>query len=92
VAEDGAEALELLQRTGFDLVVTDIQMPRVDGFTLVRRVRESAALRRLPIVVVSQYGRSEDLQRAASLGADRYLVKSSFRPEALVEVARELAD
>jgi CheY-like chemotaxis protein/chemotaxis signal transduction protein len=89
-ADDGAEGLSLLHRRGVDLVITDIQMPRMDGLALVRRIREVPAWQRLPIIVVSQYGRREDLQKAASAGADRYIVKSSFEPQQLVDMVAEL--
>jgi chemotaxis protein histidine kinase CheA/CheY-like chemotaxis protein len=91
-AEDGSEGLEALRQEAADLVVTDIQMPKMDGLTLIRRLRETAAWRRLPVIVVSQYGRKEDLQKAAALGADRYIVKSNFEPQRLLEMIRELVD
>ena len=89
-ADDGAEALALMHRRAVDLVISDIQMPRMDGLTLIRRIRVVPAWQRLPIIVVSQYGRRDDLQKAASAGADRYLVKSSFQPTQLVGMVAEL--
>jgi len=91
-AEDGGEALQALQKEPADIVITDIQMPGMDGLTLIRRLREAAQWRRLPIVVVSQYGRKEDLQKAAALGADRYVVKSSFDPQRFLEIVKELVE
>ncbi len=91
-AEDGVQALERLAQGGVELVVLDIQMPRMDGLTLVSRVRESAAFRHLPLIVVSQYGRKEDLHKAAALGADRYIVKATFEPGRFVEMVRELLE
>lgn len=90
VADDGVDALAMIERRTPDLVVTDVQMPRMDGLTLIRRIRERAAWRRLPIIVVSQYGRQEDLQKAAALGADRYVVKSAFKPEEFIAIIDEL--
>jgi two-component system chemotaxis sensor kinase CheA len=91
-AEDGGEALVALQKEPADVVITDIQMPGMDGLTLIRRLREAAEWRRLPIIVVSQYGRKEDLQKAAALGADRYVVKSSFDAQRFLEMVKELAE
>jgi two-component system, chemotaxis family, sensor kinase CheA len=91
-AQDGGEALAALQKQPADLVVTDIQMPRMDGLTLIRRLRETAEWRRLPIIVVSQYGRREDLRKAAALGADRYVVKSSFDAQRFLEMVKELGE
>ena len=90
VAVDGADALEKATAYKPDLLVLDIQMPRMDGLTLVRRIREVPAWARLPVIVVSQYGRRDDLQKAASAGADRYIVKSSFEPRQLVDMVAEL--
>lgn len=90
VADDGVDALAMIEKQPPDLVVTDVQMPRMDGLTLIRRIRERAAWRRLPIIVVSQYGRQEDLHKAAALGADRYVVKSAFKPEEFVAIIDEL--
>ncbi|HBL32085.1 MAG TPA: hybrid sensor histidine kinase/response regulator, partial [Acidobacteria bacterium] len=92
VAEDGAEALATLDQRLVDLVVTDIQMPHMDGLTLIRKIRERASWDRLPIVVVSQYGRQDDLQKAAALGADRYIVKSAFQAEQLLAIVEELLE
>jgi chemotaxis protein histidine kinase CheA/CheY-like chemotaxis protein len=89
-ADDGADGLALLHRRAVDLVITDIQMPRMDGLTLLRRIREVPAWQRLPVIVVSQYGRRDDLQKAAAAGADRYIVKSSFEPKVLTEMVAEL--
>lgn len=90
VADDGVDALALMEKRTPDLVVTDVQMPRMDGLTLIRRIRERAAWKRLPIVVVSQYGRQDDLQKAAALGADRYVVKSAFKPDEFIGIIGEL--
>jgi two-component system chemotaxis sensor kinase CheA len=89
-ADDGVDALAQMEIRAPDLVVTDVQMPRMDGLTLVRRIRERASWRRLPIVVVSQYGRQEDLQKAAALGADRYIVKSAFQAQEFIAVIGDL--
>ncbi len=78
VATDGVEALERLSRLSFDLILSDVQMPRVDGLALVRAVRQDARLKGLPVVLVSSLDSAE--QRAAGLeaGADAYLSKAEF--------------
>jgi two-component system chemotaxis response regulator CheY len=62
----------------------------MDGLALLRRIREMPAWQRLPVVVVSQYGRQDDLRKAAAAGADRYIVKSTFEPRHLTETVGEL--
>lgn len=85
-AVDGRQALEKLGATRPSLVITDLQMPVMDGFTFVRAVRDGERDRDLPIVVVSTLGAEADRRQAAHAGADAYLRKSELGREALLEV------
>jgi two-component system, chemotaxis family, sensor kinase CheA len=82
-AVDGSDAWEAIQRDPPDLVLTDLDMPVMDGFALVQRIRSVAALRELPVIVLSTRGAEQDKRRAMEAGADAYLVKSSMRAEEL---------
>ncbi|AKF07305.1 hybrid sensor histidine kinase/response regulator [Sandaracinus amylolyticus] len=75
-AVDGRSALELIASSKPDLVLTDLDMPVVDGFELLRRVRAEPAWSSLPVIVLSTRWAPADLQRASELGADAYLVKN----------------
>jgi two-component system chemotaxis response regulator CheY len=88
-AESGFEALRLLPRFAFDLIVTDINMPDINGLELLSFVRSNDRYREIPLVVVSTEGSDRDRDKGLGLGADHYLVKP-FDPEALREVARDL--
>jgi two-component system chemotaxis response regulator CheY len=90
-AATGFEALRLLPRESFDLIVTDINMPDINGLELVSFVRNNAAYRDIPLVIVSTEGSERDRDKGVGLGADAYLVKP-FEPEALRDVVRELLD
>ncbi|WP_419571471.1 hybrid sensor histidine kinase/response regulator [Rheinheimera sp.] len=90
VAVDGLEGWTMLRAEAFDLVVTDIDMPKMDGIELVRLVRSDARLNRLPVIVVSYKDRDEDKNRGLEAGADYYLAKSSFHDESLLEAVRLL--
>jgi two-component system chemotaxis response regulator CheY len=83
----GFEALKILPRNQFDLIITDINMPDINGLELIRFVRESPIHGKVPLVIISTDGAERDRDRGLKLGADAYLVKP-FAPEALVEVAR----
>ncbi len=83
-ASDGVQAYELLQREPFDLLLTDLQMPRMDGFKLCAQVRKDARLKNLPIVVMSTLDTPETKRMALDAGADAYLVKASFAADTLV--------
>ena len=78
VAVDGLEALTILRSEKIDLVITDIQMPRLDGFGLLEEIKKDQRLTHLPVIIVSSVDRREDQQRGLSLGADAYIVKRKF--------------
>lgn len=85
-ADDGASALESIQQAEPDLLISDIEMPRMNGFDLLSEVRRRS--QRLPIVMLSTRGSVEDRKRATRLGANAYLVKTEFHSESLLEVVR----
>jgi chemotaxis protein histidine kinase CheA/ActR/RegA family two-component response regulator len=85
-AEDGQRALLVLEEFAADVVITDVEMPNVDGIELIWRVRADARWSQLPIVVLSTRGSVEDKQRAVTAGANAYLVKTEFSESALREV------
>jgi len=87
----GFEALRHLPRERFDLIVTDINMPDINGLELVSFVKSNAAYRDIPLVIVSTEGSERDRDKGIGLGADAYLVKP-FEPEALRDIARRLLE
>jgi two-component system chemotaxis sensor kinase CheA len=89
-AENGLDALEKLRQHEFDLVVTDIHMPHMDGFALTEEIRTSATTCSLPVVVVTSLDRDEDRQRGLEAGADAYLIKSNFDQRILVDTIEML--
>jgi two-component system chemotaxis response regulator CheY len=88
-ASSGFEALRYLPREDFDLVVTDINMPDINGLELVSFVKTNSRYRSIPLVIVSTESSERDRDKGMGLGADAYLVKP-FEPEALRQVARDL--
>jgi len=89
-AVDGAEALGALASESFDLVVSDVEMPRMSGFDLTAKIRADKRLRSLPVVLVTALESRQDRERGADVGANAYLVKSSFDQGNLLEVVRRL--
>jgi len=90
-ATDGIQALEMLKEHEFDMVVSDIDMPRMSGFTLTEKIRADNRLQKLRIVLVTSLDSPEDRKHGISVGADAYIVKSSFEKENLLMIIRELA-
>lgn len=87
----GFEALRQLPRDRYDLVVTDINMPDINGLELVSFVKSNDAYRDIPLLIVSTEGSERDRDKGLQLGADAYLVKP-FDPEELRETVRTLLD
>lgn len=90
VAVDGMEGWNTLRSEAFDLLITDIDMPRMDGIELVTLVRRDSRLQALPVMVVSYKDREEDRRRGLDAGADYYLAKASFHDDALLDAVAEL--
>ena len=90
-AESGFEALRLLPRQSYDLILTDINMPDINGLELVAFVKKNDAYRSIPLLIVSTEGSDRDRDKGLALGADAYLVKP-FHPEDLRRIARDLLD
>ncbi|WP_352723726.1 hybrid sensor histidine kinase/response regulator [Mesorhizobium sp. C264A] len=90
VAVDGMDGWNAVRSGPFDLVVTDIDMPRMDGIELVSLIRKDADLKNTPIMIVSYKDREEDRARGLDAGADYYLTKSSFQDEALIHAVVDM--
>jgi len=90
VAVDGVEAWTALKSEDVDLVVSDVDMPRMDGFELTSRIRADRRLADLPVVLVTALEAREDKERGIEVGANAYIVKSSFDQSNLLEIIRRL--
>ena len=90
VAADGMEAWTALKSGKFDLVVSDVDMPRMDGFELTSRVRADKKLAELPVILVTALEAREDKERGIDVGANAYMIKSSFDQSNLLEIIRRL--
>jgi len=89
-AVDGAEAYATLRTDHFDLVVSDVEMPRMDGFELTQSIRRDERLKDLPVVLVTARETREDRERGIDAGANAYIVKSSFDQTNLLSVMERL--
>ena len=90
IAVDGMDGWNAVRTGQFNLVVTDIDMPRMDGFELVGMIKKDPVLKSLPVMIVSYKDREEDRLRGLDAGADYYLTKGSFHDETLIRAVVDL--
>jgi two-component system, chemotaxis family, sensor histidine kinase and response regulator WspE len=90
VAVDGMDGWNALRNGEFDLVISDVDMPRMNGIDLVRSIKQDPRLRGIPVMIVSYKDREEDRMRGLDAGADYYLTKSDFHDEQLVRAVGDL--
>ncbi|QQS35466.1 MAG: response regulator [Ignavibacteriales bacterium] len=87
---DGMEALEKLPAEKIDLIITDLNMPNLDGFELIKSIRENPELKEIPIIILSSLSGSEEIEKGLSSGANSYIIKP-FDPKRIVyEVSKYL--
>jgi two-component system chemotaxis sensor kinase CheA len=89
-AVDGVEAFTALKEGHFDLVVSDIEMPRMNGFDLTAKIRSDEKLADMPLILVTSLSDPKDRERGIEVGADAYMVKSSFDQSNLLDVVQRL--
>lgn len=90
-SSDGMEALEVLPSEKVDLLITDLNMPNIDGFELIRVVRNTPEYNDLPIIILSSMASNEDITKGIDLGANSYLVKPFHKKRIQYEVAKYLS-
>lgn len=90
IAVDGMDALMQLRSEAADLVVSDVEMPRIDGFSLLKELKKDRTLAHIPVILCTSLRRDEDLERGYSLGAEAYLVKQKFDHRELLETIEQI--
>jgi two-component system chemotaxis response regulator CheY len=88
-ADDGIVGLKKLAQSRFDLIITDINMPIMDGLKLVRKIRSDERHKDVPVIVITTEGSREDRERAMALGASAYITKPIQAPQ-VIETVKEL--
>ena len=88
-AVDGQEGLDMLEEKDYDLVILDINMPKVDGFQFLETIRGNEKHQKIPVVMLTTEGQDDDRNKALKLGATDYMVKP-FKPTELIEKANQI--
>ncbi len=90
MAVNGVDAWNAIRTSRYDLVISDIDMPRMDGIELVKRIKNHPTLHSTPVIIVSYKDRDRDRIQGLDAGADYYLTKSSFQDDTLVNAVLDL--
>ena len=90
IATDGVEALECLRQKDWDLVIADVDMPRMNGFDLTQRIRADEHFRDVPVIIVTSRDTADDRRRGFEAGADAYVLKREFDQGQLLDTVRRL--
>lgn len=88
IASNGQAVLDILATFTPDIIILDLVMPKKDGFTVLEEIKKDPKLKSIPVIVASNLGQHEDLERAKALGAVDYLIKSDMSMSGLVEKIR----
>jgi two-component system chemotaxis sensor kinase CheA len=90
VAVNGKEAWDLIQSKKFSMLITDVNMPIMDGFELTQRVKQSEKYNTLPVIIVTSLGSDNEKRRGIEVGANAYIVKSEFESSVLLQTVSQL--
>ncbi|MDO8633158.1 MAG: response regulator [bacterium] len=90
VAEDGEKGLKSLEGAMPDLVLLDIVLPKQNGWEVLSKIRQNDRFKGLKVVLLSNLGQKEEIEKGLSLGADRYLIKAHFTPTQVVQEIQKL--
>jgi DNA-binding response OmpR family regulator len=90
LAKDGVQALSLVKKEKPVLVILDIVLPHIDGWQVLKQIKEIEAVKGLKIVILSNLSQKEEVEKGLSLGADKYLIKSDYTPSRVVEEIKKL--
>jgi len=89
-AVDGEEGIKKVKEEKPDLVLLDLILPGIDGFEVLSRTKEDPALSQIPVIILSNLGQKEDVERGLGLGAIDYLIKAHFTPGEIIEKIRAI--
>lgn len=90
VAKDGSEALTLLKKTKPDLVILDIVLPHIDGWQILKEIKDNESLAKAKIIILSNLGQKEEVEKGLQLGATKYLIKSDYTPSEVIQEIKKL--
>jgi DNA-binding response OmpR family regulator len=90
IASDGIVGIKILKKQKSDIILLDIVMPKIDGFNVLKMIKEDSELKKIPVVLLTNLSQKENVERGFKLGADGYIIKAHFTPSEVVEKIKEI--
>jgi len=90
--QNGAEGLELAKKEKPDMILLDVILPQIDGFSLLAKFKKSKDLKHIPIILLTNLGQQGDIEKGEKLGATGYLTKSNTTPSSVIEKVKQIMD
>ena len=90
IAGNGEEGLKLVEKKMQDIVLLDILLPKLDGFAVLERLKSNPKTKHIPVILLTNLGQKDDVDRGVELGAADYLIKAHFKPSETVDKVRKI--
>jgi DNA-binding response OmpR family regulator len=90
VANNGIEGIKFLEKDVPDIILLDVVMPKVDGFSVLKKIKKNPKLDKIPVVLLTNLSQKENVERGFELGASSYIIKAHFTPSEVVEKIKEV--
>ena len=90
VAIDGKDGLKKVEEDKPDLILLDIVLPKADGFEVLEKIKNNKELEKIPVILLTNLGQKEDVDKGLKMGADEYIIKAHFTPSAVVAKVKEI--
>jgi DNA-binding response OmpR family regulator len=92
MASNGESALRIINEKELDLILLDIVLPKISGFEVITRIKASKTSKKTPVIMLTNLGQKEDIEKGLKLGADEYLIKAHFLPSEVITKIKKLIE
>jgi len=92
IAEDGVIGLKQLEKYRPDVILLDVVMPKVDGFSVLKTIKNNSEIKNIPVVMLTNLGQKDNVERGFELGASGYIIKAHFTPSEVVKKVKEILE
>lgn len=92
IAQDGEEGIRKIEEEKPDLVILDLLLPQIDGFEVLKKMKANSKIADTPVIILSNLGQKEDVERGMALGAKDYMIKAHFTPNEVIDKAKKLLE